>query len=136
MRELNKLDLAEMLKNRLSWEQQQMLNQEAPTHFRVPSGSKIRIDYQDKGAPVLPVRIQELFGLAGTPTICSGRVRLLLHLLSPARRPMQVTDDLAGFWQNSYHLVKKELAGRYPKHHWPDDPINARPTRGVRRKPK
>ena len=131
---LQKLALAPILKNRLDWQQQQLLDREAPTHLRVPSGANIRLAYQEEGPPVLPVRIQELFGLDRTPTICSGRVKVLLHLLSPARRPMQITDDLAGFWQNSYHQIKKELAGRYPKHHWPDDPQSATATRGVRRK--
>ena len=130
---LKKLTLAPILKNRLDWQQQQYLEQEAPTRIRVPSGARIRLAYQEDGPPLLPVRIQELFGLDQTPTICSGRIKVLLHLLSPARRPMQVTDDLAGFWQNSYHEVKKELAGRYPKHHWPDDPQSATASRGVRR---
>ncbi len=133
--ELKRLDLAGILRSRLDWQHQKHLDRMAPTHIRVPSGSRIRLDYRDQGPPVLAVRIQELFGLAETPAICNGRVRLLLHLLSPARRPVQVTDDLAGFWRNSYHQVRKELRGRYPKHHWPDDPLAAAATSRAKPRP-
>jgi ATP-dependent helicase HrpB len=92
------------------------------------------VDYGDRDAPVLAVRLQELFGLAETPRIANGAVPLTLHLLSPARRPVQVTRDLAGFWRSSYFEVRKELRGRYPKHEWPEDPLNATPTR--RAKPR
>jgi len=85
---------------------------------------------------VLAVRLQELFGLAQTPCVCSGRVPVLLHILSPAQRPIQVTQDLAGFWERTYPEVKKELKGRYPKHHWPEDPWQAIPTAGVRPRPR
>jgi len=121
------------LLSQLSWEQQQQLNQLAPTHLRVPSGSKLQLDYSE-GRPVLAVRLQELFGLADTPRVAGGRVAVLLHLLSPARRPVQITQDLATFWSGSYHAVKKELKGRYPKHPWPDDPLQALPT--TRAKPR
>ncbi len=130
--DLRGLRLEEIVRNQLDWKQQQRLKQEAPTHLRVPSGSKIRLQYRAGESPVLPVRLQELFGLAETPTICRGRVKLLLHLLSPARRPVQITDDLKGFWESSYHQVKKELKGRYPKHYWPDDPLQATATSRVR----
>jgi ATP-dependent helicase HrpB len=99
----------------------------------VPTGSRIRIDYSET-PPVLAVRLQEMFGSADTPRIAGGRQVLKLHLLSPAQRPVQVTQDLAGFWKGSYAEVKKDMKGRYPKHHWPDDPLQAEPTR--RAKPR
>ena len=127
--QLKQLKLAEILLSLLDWPMQQRLNDGAPTHLTVPSGSRVRLQYQPDGAPpVLAVRLQELFGLADTPTICNGTIQVMLHLLSPARRPMQVTRDLRGFWDRTYPEVKKELSGRYPKHHWPDDPWSARAT--------
>jgi ATP-dependent helicase HrpB len=105
----------------------------APTHWPVPSGSQIRLDYSGP-EPVLAARLQELFGLLATPALLDGQVPLLIHLLSPARRPVQVTRDLASFWRETYPLVKKELKGRYPKHFWPDNPLEAEATRGVRRR--
>lgn len=131
--QLKQIDLREIFKAMLGWEKKQKLRQDAPDSILVPSGSKIRIDYRLEEPPLLAVRIQEMFGQASTPTICNGKVVLLLHLLSPARRPIQVTSDLAGFWLRSYPEVKKELKGRYPKHFWPDDPMAAEPTRGVKR---
>jgi ATP-dependent helicase HrpB len=130
--EVEALDLSALLLSRLSWRQRAELDELAPTHLEVPSGSHIRIDYSDPGAPVLAVRIQELFGLATTPRIARGAVPLTLHLLSPAYRPVQITRDLAGFWHNSYFEVRRELRGRYPKHAWPDDPMRAQPTRRAR----
>jgi ATP-dependent helicase HrpB len=100
----------------------------APSHIEVPSGSRVAIDYSDPAAPVLAVRLQEMFGLADTPRIGGGRVPVTLHLLSPARRPVQVTRDLASFWRSGYYDVRKDLRGRYPKHYWPDDPLQAEPT--------
>ena len=132
--QLQRLDLDAILRNTLSWEQQQLLDREAPSHLRVPSGSNIPLSYSSASAPVLAVRLQELFGLTETPRVGQGRVPVMLHLLSPARRPMQITDDLAGFWQRTYPEVKKELKGRYPKHYWPDDPLSAVAT--ARTKPK
>ncbi len=127
--QLGRLDLHAILLGLLPWEQQRALERLAPTHLTVPSGSRIRLQYHaDGSAPVLAVRLQELFGLAETPTVAGGRVAVVLHLLSPARRPIQITQDLKGFWNTSYHAVKKELKGRYPKHHWPDDPWAAQPT--------
>ncbi|MDV7214137.1 ATP-dependent helicase C-terminal domain-containing protein, partial [Azotobacter beijerinckii] len=105
----------------------------APTAIAVPSGSRIRLDYAEE-PPVLAVRLQELFGLAATPRLAGGRLAVKLHLLSPARRPVQVTQDLASFWANTYAEVKKDLKGRYPKHYWPDDPLIAEPT--ARAKPR
>ncbi|NOR24052.1 MAG: ATP-dependent helicase HrpB [Desulforhopalus sp.] len=132
--QLKQLDLKRIFMTMLGWEKQQKLEQDAPSSIVVPSGSNIRIEYRMEEPPLLAVRIQELFGQADTPTICGGKVVLLLHLLSPARRPIQITSDLAGFWLNSYPEVKKELKGRYPKHYWPDDPLIAEATRGVKRK--
>jgi ATP-dependent helicase HrpB len=130
---LRRLDLHAILLARLSWEQQKQLDALAPAYLTVPSGSRVRLDYSGE-TPVLAVRLQEMFGLGDTPCIAGGRVPVLLHLLSPARRPMQITRDLGAFWQGSYHEVKKQLKGRYPKHHWPDDPLQARATAGTRRK--
>ena len=124
---LQRLDLYGILLARLPWALQNSLNELAPTHLVVPSGSRVRLDYR-QSPPVLAVRLQEMFGLTDTPRIANGRVAVLLHLLSPARRAVQITQDLAGFWQSSYHDVKKDLKGRYPKHHWPDDPVQAQPT--------
>jgi ATP-dependent helicase HrpB len=132
--QLKHLDLQAIFNHMLGWELQQKLAQDAPVSISVPSGSAIAVEYSGDEAPYLAVRIQEMFGQAETPTICGGRVVLRLHLLSPARRPVQVTDDLAGFWQRSYPEVKKELKGRYPKHFWPDDPLAAEATRGVKRR--
>lgn len=118
----------------LGYEQLQAMQELAPSHWEVPSGSRIRLDYSQGPEPVLAVRIQELFGLAQTPAVLQGQVPLLIHLLSPAQRPMQVTRDLASFWQETYPLIKKELKGRYPKHAWPDEPLQAQALRGVKRK--
>ncbi|MEP6992568.1 MAG: ATP-dependent helicase HrpB [bacterium] len=121
--------LGDILRGMLTWEQQQQLDVLAPTHIVVPTGSRIAVDYSDPAAPVLAVRLQEMFGLADTPRIAGGRVPLTLHLLSPAHRPVQVTRDLAGFWRSSYFAVRKDLRGRYPRHEWPEDPMSATPTR-------
>ena len=127
------LDLPAILTALLPWPLPQRLDELAPTHWTVPTGSRIRIDYAES-PPVLAVRLQELFGSAESPRIADGRVTLKLHLLSPAQRPLQVTSDLAGFWRGSYAEVKKDMKGRYPKHYWPDDPLQAEPTR--RAKPR
>ena len=118
----------------LPWEARARLNRLAPTHLEVPSGSRIAIDYADPLAPVLAVRLQEVFGLTATPSVGEGRVPLTLHLLSPAHRPVQVTRDLANFWRTTYFEVRRDLKGRYPRHPWPDDPLSAPPTR--RAKPR
>jgi ATP-dependent helicase HrpB len=130
--DLSSLAILPALRAQLSWKQQQFLDEQAPTHISVPSGSRIAVDYATAEVPVLAVKLQEMFGLADTPTIAGGRVKVRLHLLSPARRPVQVTQDLKGFWDNGYQQVKKELKGRYPKHPWPDDPWNAVPTRRLK----
>jgi ATP-dependent helicase HrpB len=129
--DLARIDLAALLLGRLTWEQRRAIETLAPTHVQVPSGSRIPIDYGDPASPVLAVRLQEVFGLAETPRI-GGDVPLTLHLLSPARRPVQVTRDLGSFWRTGYFDVRKDLKGRYPKHYWPDDPLEAEPTRRTR----
>ncbi|MNG26783.1 ATP-dependent RNA helicase HrpB [compost metagenome] len=106
-----------------------------PTHITVPSGSRIPVDYSNPEQPVLAVRLQELFGLQQTPRIAKGKLPVTMHLLSPAQRPVQVTQDLASFWRETYFEVKKELKVRYPKHYWPDDPLVAVPTNRVRPRP-
>jgi ATP-dependent helicase HrpB len=134
LQDLSALDVLPALRARLSREQLRLLDEQAPVSVVVPSGHRIPLDYSVGGVPVLAVKLQEMFGLADTPTIARGRIKVLLHLLSPARRPVQITQDLKGFWNRGYQEVKKELKGRYPKHPWPDDPWNAVPTR--RTKPK
>src|SRR5690348_1333534 len=129
-----RLDLGAALLERLDWRQRAALDELAPTHLVVPSGSRIPIDYRDPAAPALAVRLQEMFGLADTPRVFAGRVPLTLHLLSPAQRPVQVTRDLAGFWRTSYFDVQRELRGRYPKHDWPDDPLAAVATSRAKRR--
>ncbi|MDH5301132.1 MAG: ATP-dependent helicase HrpB [Gammaproteobacteria bacterium] len=129
---LSQLNLRDILLARLDWNQQQQLEALAPTHFVVPTGSRIAIDYSVQ-PPVLAVRLQELFGYDQHPSIAQGRLPLTLHLLSPAMRPAQVTQNLPGFWRDSYQLVKKDLKGRYPKHSWPDDPLQAVAIRGTKK---
>lgn len=131
LQDLARLDLKVALYGLLTYDQHRLLDHLAPTHMEVPSGSRIPIDYSGK-VPVLAVRLQEMFGLTTTPTVAGGRQSLLIHLLSPAGRPVQITQDLSGFWRSGYAVVKKELKGRYPKHYWPDDPLKAEPTSRVR----
>lgn len=131
-KKISQLNIADiLLKHILDYRQLRDLDELAPTHLTVPSGSRIKIDYAGE-IPILAVKLQELFGLAVGPTVCGGRIPVLLHLLSPAGRPIQVTRDLRGFWDGSYQQVKKELKGRYPKHPWPDDPWSAIPTRRLK----
>ncbi|VVN83626.1 ATP-dependent helicase HrpB [Pseudomonas fluorescens] len=125
------LDLSSIVHNLLPWPLPQRLDELAPHHLSVPSGSSIRLDYSEQ-PPILAVRLQELFGLADTPRIAGGRQVVKLHLLSPARRPVQVTQDLANFWRSTYAEVKKDLKGRYPKHYWPDDPLVAEATARIK----
>ena len=128
----SRLDLSNALHAFITRAQDAVLGREAPTHFTVPSGSHIPIDYLDGENPTLSVRLQELFGLSETPTVAGGKLPLLLKLLSPAGRPVQITKDLVSFWNRGYHEVKKDLKGRYPKHYWPDDPYTAQATRRAR----
>lgn len=130
--DFKKLDLAAILSAVLPWELQQRLDQLAPKRLEAPSGHAIPIDYS-QSPPVLAVKLQEMFGCQETPTIAQGKVALIVHLLSPAGRPLQITQDLAGFWRTSYHDVKKDMKGRYPKHPWPDDPLQAIATRKLKK---
>lgn len=133
--DLAKIDLEEVLQNHLPWEKQSELDTLAPKHQLVPSGSKIRLQYHANGeAPVLAVRIQEVFGMPENPKVNQGRIAVLMHLLSPASRPIQITYDLHNFWENTYFEVRKELRIRYAKHYWPEDPREAEAIRGVKRK--
>jgi ATP-dependent helicase HrpB len=124
-----------MLESQLPWALQSRLAELAPAKLKVPSGSMIRLQYfPDGSTPVLAVRLQEMFGLLDTPSVNEGRTQVLLHLLSPASRPVQVTQDLRSFWQNTYPQVRKELRIRYPRHFWPEDPWTAEAVRGVKRR--
>lgn len=129
----NKVELGKALEALLPWDKSTRLSKLAPPRFEVPTGSNIAIDYT-QSPPVLAVKLQEMFGCEETPAVAGGRVPLIVHLLSPAGRPLQVTQDLAGFWRSSYQQVKKEMKGRYPKHPWPDDPLTAKATRNTKRK--
>ncbi|MBI3196290.1 MAG: ATP-dependent helicase HrpB, partial [Rhodospirillales bacterium] len=132
---LTRIDLAAALQTLVPWDRQRELDRLLPTHIEVPSGSRVPIDYTNPSEPTLSVRLQEMFGLSDTPRIAGGKVPLTVHLLSPARRPVQVTRDLASFWATGYKSVKAELKGRYPRHYWPDDPLVAEPTARVRPRP-
>ena len=134
--DLKKLNLVKILENSLEFDQQKLLNQLAPKFLQVPSGSQIQIEYKPDGeTPLLSVRLQELFGLLETPRVNSGKISVLIELLSPGYKPVQLTQDLKSFWKNGYFEVRKELKRRYPKHEWPDNPIGAEAVRGVKRKP-
>ncbi len=125
-------DLSEALQTLLPWELRARLEREAPTHFEAPTGTMLAIDYEAEQGPTIAVRLQELFGLNAHPSIAKGKVPLVLELLSPAQRPVQVTRDLPGFWRGSYAAVRSDLRGRYPRHPWPEDPASALPTRRVK----
>ena len=127
-------DLSDAVMALLPWDLRARLDREAPTHFEAPTGSQVAIDYEAEQGPTIAIRVQELFGLNVHPTIAQGKVPLVVELLSPAHRPVQVTRDLPGFWRGSYAGVRADLRGRYPRHPWPDDPANALPTR--RAKPR
>ena len=135
LEQVDRLPLGRLLLESLDWSLQQQLAQLAPTHLGVPSGNRIALDYTGP-EPVLAVKLQELFGLQHTPTLVQGRVSVLLHLLSPARRPVQVTRDLANFWATGYFEVRKDLRGRYPRHPWPDDPLQAEPSARTKKRPE
>ncbi len=135
LEQLNKIDLLNAIKYSLEPSLQNALERLAPTHIQVPSGSRIKLKYLPDGSqPVLAVRLQECFGLQYTPTVNNGKNSVLMHLLSPGYKPVQITSDLRSFWDNAYFEVRKELRSRYPKHVWPDDPINEQAVRGVKRK--
>jgi ATP-dependent helicase HrpB len=133
--DLKKINIKEAVQGQMDWEKQKKLDQLAPLKLKVPSGSSIQLQYFEDGAsPVLAVRLQEVFGLSDTPMVNNNKKPVLLHLLSPGFKPVQVTADLRSFWDNTYFEVKKELKRRYPKHAWPDDPWKEEAVRGVRRK--
>lgn len=132
LKDLSAGDLADALMGLLPWELRARLDREAPTHFEAPTGTQLAIDYEAEQGPTIAVRLQELFGLNTHPSIARGAVPLVLELLSPAQRPVQVTRDLPGFWRGSYAAVRSDLRGRYPRHPWPDDPASAMPTRRVK----
>ncbi|MCD4720100.1 MAG: ATP-dependent helicase HrpB [Desulfobacula sp.] len=138
LKQLERMDLKSAFLSTLTWKEQQIIERNAPTHIKVPSGSKRPLKYSNENglfeSPVLEVRLQEMFGLTVTPKIAGLSIPVTLHLLSPAGRPVQITKDLENFWKNTYKDVKKDLMGRYPKHFWPDDPLGAKPTNRV--KPK
>ncbi|KLQ32021.1 ATP-dependent helicase HrpB [Enterobacter cloacae complex sp. P12RS] len=133
LRALKALDVKTALQNLLDWSLRQRLDSELPGHYTVPTGSRLAIRYHEDNPPALAVRMQEMFGEATTPSIAEGRVPLVLELLSPAHRPLQITRDLGAFWAGSYREVQKEMKGRYPKHVWPDDPANTAPTRRTKK---
>jgi ATP-dependent helicase HrpB len=130
---LQSINLVSALLHLLTWSQRQRLDTVLPTHYTVPTGSRLPIRYDAEKPPALAVRIQEMFGEAQNPAVADGRVPLVLELLSPAHRPLQITRDLAAFWRGAYPEVQKEMKGRYPKHPWPDDPANALPTRRTKK---
>lgn len=133
LRSLKSLNVTQALRGLLDYPMQQRLDSELPGHYTVPTGSRITIRYHEDNPPALAVRMQEMFGEASTPTLAQGRVPLVLELLSPAQRPLQITRDLSAFWQGAYREVQKEMKGRYPKHVWPDDPANTAPTRRTKK---
>lgn len=120
--------LSAALYDLLPWGRRGEMDALLPSHFDAPSGSRVPIDYASENGPVLAIRVQELFGLDSHPSIAGGRIKLLLSLLSPAHRPIQTTKDLPGFWRGSWKDVARDLKGRYPRHHWPDDPLSASAT--------
>ncbi|HET9066976.1 MAG TPA: ATP-dependent helicase HrpB [Gemmatimonadales bacterium] len=132
--DLRRIDLGARLLDLVSWSQRAELETLAPERIAVPSGSRVAIAYADPTAPVLAVRLQEVFGMRESPRLLGGRVPVVMHLLSPARRPVQVTRDLASFWTSGYFEVRKDLRGRYPRHHWPEDPLTAEAQSGVKRR--
>jgi len=132
LKEFSPGDLSNALMTLLPWELRARLEREAPTHFEAPTGTMLAIDYEAEQGPTIAVRLQELFGLNTHPSIAKGAVPLVLELLSPAHRPVQVTRDLPGFWRGSYAAVLSDLRGRYPRHPWPEDPASAMPTRRVK----
>jgi len=132
LREFSAGDLSDAVMTLLPWDLRARLEREAPTHFEAPTGTQLAIDYEAEQGPTIAVRLQELFGLNSHPSIAKGAVPLVLELLSPAQRPVQVTRDLPGFWRGSYAAVRSDLRGRYPRHPWPEDPASAMPTRRVK----
>ena len=133
-RDLDKLNLIQALASLLEYPQQQALEDLAPTRLTIPTGQSVALDYTAENGPVLAAKLQALFGWTKTPTVAGAQVPVVIHLLSPAQRPLAVTADLASFWQNAYPEVRKDMRGRYPKHPWPDDPLQAPATRHTKRR--
>jgi ATP-dependent helicase HrpB len=129
---LAKLPLLEALQFHLGPDAVRRLDEWLPMHLVVPTGSRIRIDYIDDLAPCASMRMQEVFGVASTPRLALGKLPVTFKLLSPAQRPLQITSDLESFWRNAYTDVRKDMRGRYPRHYWPEDPLQAEPTRRVK----
>ena len=134
LKDISPGDVSDAVMALLPWDLRARLDREAPTHFEAPTGTMLAIDYEAEQGPTIAVRLQELFGLNTHPSIARGAIPLVLELLSPAQRSVQVTRDLPGFWRGSYAAVRSDLRGRYPRHPWPDDPATAQPTR--RAKPR
>ncbi|MDB5484099.1 MAG: ATP-dependent helicase HrpB, partial [Tardiphaga sp.] len=132
LKDISAGELSDALTALLTWDARARLEREAPTHFSAPTGTQVAIDYAAEQGPTIAIRLQELFGLTTHPSLAQGRVPLVLELLSPAHRPVQVTRDLPGFWRGSYAAVRSDLRGRYPRHPWPEDPASAPPTRRVK----
>jgi ATP-dependent helicase HrpB len=132
LKDISTGELSDALMALLPWEQRARLEREAPTHYEAPTGTQVAIDYEAEQGPTIAIRLQELFGLTAHPSLAKGRVPLVLELLSPAHRPVQVTRDLPGFWRGSYAAVRSDLRGRYPRHPWPEDPASAPPTRRLK----
>jgi ATP-dependent helicase HrpB len=132
--DLMKLDLAQGLSSLLDYPQQQQLDQLAPRTLTIPTGQKVTLDYAVENGPVLAAKLQALFGWTETPTVAGGTVPVVIHLLSPAQRPLAVTADLASFWKNAYPEVRKDMRGRYPKHPWPEDPFTAVAQQGTKKR--
>ncbi len=133
VKELEALDMYSILLGSIPWENQQSLDTLAPSHIKVPSGSNIKIDYSNSKTPILAVKIQEMFGMSETPKVLNNSIALQIHLLSPARRPIQITYDLKSFWENSYDEVRKELFSKYKKHYWPTNPFEAVATNKIKK---
>ncbi|MDX1598389.1 MAG: ATP-dependent helicase C-terminal domain-containing protein, partial [Marinobacter sp.] len=134
-RDLEKLNLRQALASLLDYPQQQALEELAPTRLIIPTGQSVSLDYTAENGPVLAAKLQALFGWTETPKVAGGRVPVVIHLLSPAQRPLAVTADLASFWQNAYPEVRKDMRGRYPKHPWPEDPLSAEASQGTKKRP-
>ena len=129
-----KINIFEILHSMMDWKKIRKMEEAMPDKIIVPTGSAVKVNYSENEAPYISVKLQEMFGLCETPKIGLGKIPLVIHLLSPARRPIQITNDLAGFWKNTYFEVKKELKGRYPKHPWPENPLTAEPTKFTKNK--
>ncbi len=134
-RDLEKINLNQALVSLLDYTQQKMLDELAPARLIIPAGQPVTLDYKAENGPILAAKLQALFGWTRTPTVAGGAVPVVIHLLSRAQRPLAVTADLASFWRNAYPEVRKDMRGRYPKHPWPEDPLNAEASQGPKKRP-